>query len=77
MKAYVLRGSKQEIAEGLSRISGEVCEAIVFVDESAGGPAQTGTSEPEDLFAEMRRFMVDVPVVDDSRESIYTRMGSE
>ncbi len=36
MKTHVLKGSKQEIAEGLARISGEVREAIVFVDEPTG-----------------------------------------
>ncbi len=33
MKTEVLRGSKQEIAESVVRISGEVREAIVFVEE--------------------------------------------
>jgi hypothetical protein len=35
MKTHVLKGSKQEIAEILIRISGEVREAIVFVEEPA------------------------------------------
>ena len=34
MKTHVLRGSKQEIADRLVRIGGEVCEAIVFEDEA-------------------------------------------
>src|SRR5688572_24524168 len=34
MKTHILRGSKQEIAESLVRISGEVHEAIVFEEES-------------------------------------------
>jgi len=62
----VLTGSKQEIAENLARLSGEVREAIVFVDESA--PA---ASEAVDIFAEMHAFMVDACAVDDSREAIY------
>ena len=34
MTTHVLRGSKQEIAERLVRISGEVREAIVFEEEA-------------------------------------------
>lgn len=33
MKSHVLRGTKQEIAEGLARIGGVVREAIVFEEE--------------------------------------------
>lgn len=74
MKAHVLRGSKQEIADDLVRISGEVREAIVFVEEPAGAVAAETAPEAEDLFAEMQPLMVDVLDVDDSRESIYARM---
>ena len=35
MKTHVLRGSKEEIAQNLVRISGEVREAIVFEEEPA------------------------------------------
>lgn len=77
MKTHVLKGSKQEIAEGLVQINGDVREAIVFVEE----PARTAPIAPpdngEDIFAEMRPLMVDVPEVDDSREAIYSPMESE
>jgi hypothetical protein len=75
MTMHVLRGSKKEIAESLTRIDGEVREAIVFVDE----PVQFPTNEPasEDVFAEMRPFMVDAVHVDDSREAIYSQMDGE
>lgn len=75
MKTHVLKGSKQEIAESLVRISGEVREAIVFVEE----PANATPSPPgaEDIFAEMRPYMVDAEHVDDSREAIYTRLEGE
>jgi hypothetical protein len=75
MKTHVLRGSKQEIAENLARISGEVHEAIVFEEEPA--PVEPGTPDAGDIFAEMRPFMVDVQHIDDSREAIYTRMEGE
>jgi hypothetical protein len=71
MKMHVFRGSKQEIAESLVRLSGEVREVIVF-EEDAALPV-LGNSHLEDIFAEMRPFMVDVPDVDDSRAAIYTR----
>ena len=76
MKTHVLRGSKQEIVERLVRISGEVREAIVFEEEPAATPGP-GPDDTQDIFAEMRPFMVDVQDVDDSREAIYTRMDSE
>jgi hypothetical protein len=77
MKTHILKGSKEEIAENLVRISGEVREAIVFVEEPA--PVAPGARPPdaEDFFAEMRPFMVDVQEVDDSREAIYSRMEGE
>jgi hypothetical protein len=77
MKTYVLRGTKQEIAEGLARIGGEVREAIVFVEEPAPAAAEAGAAEAKDMFAEMGPFMVDVQDVDDSREAVYTRMEGE
>ena len=77
MKAHVLRGSKQEIVESLSRISGEVREAIVFEEEPAPKVNGAPTADAEDIFAEMRPYMLDVQDVDDSRGAIYTRMEGE
>jgi hypothetical protein len=77
MTAHILRGSKQEIADSLVRINGEVREAIVFVDESLPTTQETDGTDGEDIFAEMRPFMVDVREVDDSREAIYTRTPGE
>ena len=71
MQAHVLRGTKRQIAESLAQIPGEVREAIVFVEEPATAAAQM--PESEDLFAEMRPYMVDVEDLDDGREAIYTR----
>ena len=77
MKTHVLTGSKQEIADRLVRIGGEVSEAIVFEDEAAPAGRDPAVRELEDIFAEMTPFMVDVQTVDDSREAIYTRMEGE
>lgn len=77
MKTHVLRGSKQEIADRLVRIGGEVCEAIVFEDELGTAQPDAAACEPEDIFAEMAPFMVDVQNVDDSRQAIYERMEGE
>jgi len=50
MKAQVLRGTKEQIAETVARISGEVREAVVFVEEpSDATPRALG----QDIFAEM------------------------
>lgn len=75
MQAHVLRGTKQQIAENLARISGEVREAIVFVDEPV--PAEARMLDSEDFFAEMRPYMVDVEDLDDTREAVYTRGEGE
>ena len=77
MKTHVLRGSKQQIAESLVRISGEVREAIVFEEEPAPAASEAANDRIEDIFAEMGPFMVDAQDVDDSREGIYTRMEGE
>lgn len=77
MKTLVLRGSKHEIAASLAQIDGEVREAIVIVDDTAPVEPAADTAEAEDIFAEMRPYMVDVQDVDDSREAIYTRMEGE
>lgn len=74
MSARVLRGTKQEIAAAVARMTGEVREAIVFVDDPAP-PTPAGSEPPAgDVFAEMQAFLVDVADVDDSREAIYSRM---
>jgi hypothetical protein len=73
MSARILKGSKHEIATALACISGEVREAIVFVDDPA--PPASGAPAPDagDIFAEMGPLMVDVRDVDDSREAVYSR----
>jgi hypothetical protein len=78
MKVLVLKGSKQEIAEGLARIRGEVREAILFVEESPAAAGETGTGDTEDIFAEMQPYVAEGNTdVDDSREAIYTRLEGE
>jgi hypothetical protein len=76
MSARILRGTKQEIAENLARLSGEVREAIVFVNEPL--PPLAGAADAGgDIFAEMQPLMVNVEDFDNSREAIYTRLPSE
>ena len=74
MKAQVLKGSKRQIAETVVRISGEVREAIVFVEEQSEVP-ESGSGE--DIFAEMEAFTVKAGGADYSREALYTRMEGE
>jgi len=74
MKAQILRGSKQQIAETVARTSGEVREAIIFVEEPSD---LTQDQSGEDIFAEMEPFMVKVGGVDYSRETLYTRREGE
>ena len=77
MIAHILKGSKQEIAESLVRISGVVREAIVFEEDPKPAAPIATPLATEDIFAEMGPFMVDAQDVDDSREGVYTRMEGE
>lgn len=72
MKARVLTGSKQEIAEKLMETDGDIREAIVFIDDSS-----IEREVVENIFAEMEPFTVHQPDVDDSRDAIYRRMAGE
>ena len=74
MKAQVLTGSKNEIAETLAHINGKIHEAIIFVEEPVDPVA---TTTEEDIFAEMDSYTVQVGGADYSRESLYTRMEGE
>lgn len=72
MTARIITGSKQEIADEVARLDGQVREAIVFVDEPAAAlPPAT------DTFAEMEPFTVHQNSVDDSREAVYRRGAGE
>jgi hypothetical protein len=75
MQAHVLKGTKQQIAENLAQMPGEVREAIVFVEEPT--PAEARMPDREDIFAEMRPYMVSVEDLDDTREVVYTRGEGE
>ncbi len=74
MKVQVLRGSKQQIAETVVAIPGEIRQAVVFVEEPSD-LAQEATGE--DIFAEMEPFTVKAGGADYSRETLYTRMEGE
>ena len=69
MPAHVLRGTKQEIADNLARIPGEIHEAIVFVEEPAKAAQADRTPVADDVFGDMTPYMVDVDNVDDFRAS--------
>lgn len=85
MKARVLTGSKREIAESVSRIDGDVREAIVFINEPPPPepsrpitPNVSGAGRPApDIFAEMEPFCVRHGNADDSRDAIYRRVENE
>jgi hypothetical protein len=74
MKAQLVKGSKQEIADTVVRMSGDVREAIVFVEEPAELQTQT---LGQDIFAEMEPFTVQAGDADYSREVLYSRQDGE
>jgi hypothetical protein len=76
MNARVLQGSKQEIAEKILQVPGEIREVVVIVEEPDAA-APTPPEPGEDIFAEMKPYEVSVGDADFSREAIYTRMEGE
>jgi hypothetical protein len=73
MSALILRGSKQEIAENVARLPGEIREAIVFIEE----PLNPAENSPQQLFALMEPFAAHAGGADYSREMLYSRMENE
>jgi hypothetical protein len=73
MSVQVLKGSKQQIAESVAQIRGEVREAIVFIEE----PLDLTEVSPQELFASMEPFAAHAGGADYSREAIYSRMEDE
>jgi hypothetical protein len=73
MHAQVLLGSKEEIAQRVTRIPGEVREAIVFVED----PSDASAELRADIFAEMEAHTANAGDADYSREAIYSRMEGE
>ena len=67
MKVQVLKGSKQQIAQSVAEIPGQVREVVVFLED----PSDTGSGE--DIFVEMEPFTVKAGDVDYSRNSLYSR----
>lgn len=66
MRARILTGTKEQIAEQLAALTGQIREAIVFVDEPSAA-----INPDLDIFAEMESFSVRRAEADDSRSSIY------
>jgi hypothetical protein len=70
MKVQVLKGSKQQIAQSVAEIPGQVREVVVFVEDHS----DTDASEAgEDIFAELEPFTVKAGDVDYSRDSLYSK----
>lgn len=77
MTVRVLTGSKQQIAQQVASLDGEVRQAIVFLDESTSAPAQSAPETVEELFKEMEPYTVKVGEFDDSREAMYQQLEGE
>ena len=77
MTARVITGSKQEIAQKVASLEGEVREAIVFIEESPGASARSVPETADQMFKEMEPYMAHVGNVDYSRDAIYSRKPGE
>lgn len=65
MKTQLLTGSKQEIAERVAALSGNVREAIIFIEDQETEEPKTPVAD--DMFAEMAPYTVRADGVDYSR----------
>jgi hypothetical protein len=79
MRAEVVQGTRQQIADRLTRIDGNVVEAIFFVDEASNGKTAPPLTDDqfEQLLREMKAQTVSVGRADYSRQSIYSPMEGE
>ena len=77
MTARLIKGNKQEIAEKVAALEGEVREAIVFIEEPADVSRPPVPETGEDMFAEMEPYMANAGDVDYSRDAIYSRQSGE
>ena len=72
MNPRIVKGSMREIADVVSRLDGEVTEAIVFVNDPLDTPpTQSANAASSDIFAEMENLTVRRGDSDSSRESLY------
>jgi len=79
MRTQILEGPKEQIAQEVARISGEVVRAVVYVAEPADR-LPTGPDGAGDLWTRAFRATLDNAValgrdVNDTRESIYQGRG--
>ena len=79
MKTAVLTGPKQQIADQVARIPGDIVRAIIFVEDLAERASSRG-APPADPWMHAFQAILDNAVtvgqdVDDSRESIYQGRG--
>jgi hypothetical protein len=77
MTARVLTGSKQEIAQKVANLEGDVREAVVFIEEPMGAAAESVPGTVDEMFREMEAYTTKVADFDDSREAIYQRTEGE
>ncbi len=64
-----IKGSREEVLKAIRESTGEIVEAIVFVEDHVLVPVDDGENvEPPTVAVEN---------VDDSREAIYTRQADE
>ena len=71
MSAQVIRGSKQEIAEKIMQMPGEVREAIVVADDPASPVELVPYTPGEDIFAEGGR-RITFPLHHSSQPGVLT-----
>lgn len=77
MTARVITGTKQEIAQQVANLEGDVREVIVFMEEPSNSAMPQVPATVEELFREMEPYMVNVGNVDYSRAGIYDRKPGE
>ena len=75
MTIQVIEGQKNEILEKISKLTGQVTRAILWIDDVA--PSPSGLRDVDAILADLNQDTVAVGFVDDSREALYTRLEDE
>jgi hypothetical protein len=75
MTIQVIEGQTNDILERISKLTGHVTRAILWVED--GAPKSAAPRDVAAILADLDQDTVAVGFVDDSREALYTRLEDE
>jgi DNA-binding FrmR family transcriptional regulator len=75
MTIQVFEGQNNEILERISKLTGQVTRAILWIEDAV--PSPSVLRDVDAILADLNQDTVSVGSVDDSREALYTRLEDE